>query len=74
MDFFYIKDTNNVRCVACITMDSWKMWSSSEKKDKDDLLKTKGIENVEAIIFLSNLTFLTPKLTNYQSNLLYFCD
>ena len=77
MDFFRIKDTNNVGRVACITMDSWKMRSSSEqtiKKDKDDLLKTIGIKNVKATIFLTGLTFLTSKLTNYQSNLWYFCD
>ena len=45
----------------------------NHKKDKDDLLKTIGIENVKATIFLTDLTFLTPKLTNCQSNL-YFCD
>ena len=74
---FYIKYSNNVCRVACITMDSWKMTSSSKKtikKDKDDLLKTVGMENVKATIFLTNLTFLTLKLTNYQSNLWYFCD
>ena len=39
------------------------------KKDKDDLLKkTIGIENIKATIFVTDLTFLTPKLTNYQSN------
>ena len=72
-----IKDTNNVSRVACITMDSWKMRSSSDeniKKDKDDLLKTIEINNVKATIFVTDLTFLTPKLTIYQSNLWYFCD
>ena len=41
----------------------------NHKKDKDDLLNTIGIENVKATIFWTDLTFLTPKLTNYQSNL-----
>ena len=46
----------------------------NRKKDKDDLLKTIGIENVKATIFLTDLTFLTPNLTNYKSNLWYFND
>ena len=46
----------------------------NHKNDKDDLLKTLGIENVKATIFLTDLTFLTQKLTNYQSNLWYFND
>ena len=39
------------------------MRSSSEKtikKDNDDLLKTIGIENAKATIFLTDLTSLTP--------------
>ena len=75
--FSCIKNTNNIGRVACITMDSWKnevLIRENHKKDKDDLLKTIGIENVKVTIFLTDLTFLTPKLTNYQSNLLYFCD
>ena len=58
-------------------MDSWKnevLIRENHKKDKDDLLKTIGIENVKATIFLTDLALLTPKLTNYQSNLWYFCD
>ena len=76
MNFLYQRHYNVGR-VAWITMDSWKMGSSSEKsikKDKDNLFKTIGIENVKATIFLTDLTFLNPKLTNYQSNLWYFCD
>ena len=46
----------------------------NHKKDKDDLLKTVEMENVKATIFVTNLTFLTLKLSNYQSNLWYVCD
>ena len=43
--------------------------SEKHKKDKDYLLKKKiGIENIKATIFVTILTFLTRKLTNYQSN------
>ena len=58
-------------------MDSWQnevLIRENQQKDKDDLLQAIGIENVKATIFLTDLTFLTPKLTNYQSNLWYFGD
>ena len=39
------------------------------KKDKDDLLKrTIGTEHIKATIFVTDLTFLTPTLTSFQSN------
>ena len=46
----------------------------NHERDKHDLLKRIGIENVKTTIFLTDLTFLSPKLINYQSNLWYFCD
>ena len=48
-------------------MDSWKnevLIRENHKNDRDDLLKTIGIEDVKATI-LTDLTFLTQKLTNY---------
>ena len=56
---FCIKDTNNVDKVACITMDSWKMRSSSEKTTKTTRMIC--LKQYQSYNFLDQFDLSNPK-------------